>query len=45
MQQAVGERGFPVVNVGDDAEISYVCGVHLQISNVEFKIVNPNAAG
>jgi hypothetical protein len=28
VQQAVGERGLPVVNVGDDAEIAYVCGVH-----------------
>src|SRR6185503_12820145 len=30
MQQPVGERGFPVVNVGDDAEISYVRRVHLK---------------
>ena len=29
VQQPVGERGLPVVNVGDDAEIAYVCGVHL----------------
>jgi hypothetical protein len=28
MQEAVRERRLPVVNVGDDAEISYVCGVH-----------------
>jgi hypothetical protein len=40
VQEPVGERGLPVVNVGDDAEISYVCGVHLQISKVEFQIAN-----
>jgi hypothetical protein len=28
VQQAVGERRFAVVNVGNDAKISYVCGVH-----------------
>jgi hypothetical protein len=38
MQQAVGKRRLAVVNVGDDAEISYVCGVHLQI--VESRISN-----
>ena len=30
MEEAVGERGLPVVNVGDDAEISDVRGVHLR---------------
>jgi hypothetical protein len=29
MQQAVGQRRFPMVNMGDDAEISNVCCVHL----------------
>jgi hypothetical protein len=28
VQQPVRKRRLPVVNVGDDAEISYVCGVH-----------------
>ncbi len=28
LQQAVGERGFPMVNVRDDREISYVSSVH-----------------
>jgi hypothetical protein len=28
VQQPVGKRRLPVVNVGDDAEIAYVCGVH-----------------
>jgi len=28
VQEPVGERSLPVVNVGDDAEITYVCGVH-----------------
>jgi hypothetical protein len=31
MQQAVGKRRLAVVNVGNDAEISYVCGVHPNI--------------
>jgi hypothetical protein len=29
MQEAVGKRRLAVVNVGNDAEISDVCGVHL----------------
>jgi hypothetical protein len=28
VQQAVGQRRLAVVNMGNDAEISYVCGVH-----------------
>jgi len=28
VQQAVGQRRLAVVNVGNDAEIAYVCGVH-----------------
>jgi hypothetical protein len=28
MQKAVGKRGLAVVNVGNDAEISNMCGVH-----------------
>ncbi len=27
-EQAVGQRGFAVIDVGDDAEISYVTGAH-----------------
>jgi hypothetical protein len=34
VEQAVGERRLAVVNVGNDAEISYVCGVHF-FSNSE----------
>jgi hypothetical protein len=29
MQEPVGERSFPVIDMGDDAEISYVRRVHL----------------
>jgi hypothetical protein len=28
VQQAIGQRRLAVVNVGNDAEISNVCGVH-----------------
>jgi hypothetical protein len=29
MQKPVGQRRFPMVNMGDDAEISNMCCVHL----------------
>jgi hypothetical protein len=35
MQQPVGQRRLAVVNMGNDAEISYVCRVHLK--NVQYK--------
>jgi hypothetical protein len=35
MQQAVGKRSLPVVNVGNDAEISNVRCVHLFFSKSE----------
>jgi hypothetical protein len=38
MQQPVRKRRLAVVNVGNDAEISYVCRVHLILKN-------PSAAG
>ena len=34
MQKAVGKGRFAVVNVGNDAEISNVCCVHLQILTI-----------
>ena len=43
MQQPVRERRLPVINVGDDAEISDVRGVHLQgrlAAMANFRIVD-----
>src|SRR4051812_17435622 len=34
MQEAIRKGRLPMVNVGNDAEISYMCGVHLEYSIV-----------
>ena len=36
VQQPVGKRGLPVINVGNDAEVSYVCGVHYKSLRFNF---------
>jgi hypothetical protein len=28
VEEAVGKSRLPMINMGDDAEISYMCGVH-----------------